>query len=57
MMGIPSDIVYIRDAPPHYSDFVSKQLLIYFRTEMNDVCPCRMLVDGDNFLRTMGLVR
>lgn len=48
MMGIPSDIAYLKINPAHYSDFVSDQLLTYFRTEMQDVCPCWMLVDNTN---------
>jgi hypothetical protein len=46
MFGIPSDLAYLKITPPHYSDFVSGQLLTYFRTEMQDVCPCWMLVDN-----------
>ncbi len=46
MMGIPSDVAYLKIAPPHYSDFVSSQLVTYFRTEMQDVCPCWMLVNN-----------
>jgi hypothetical protein len=45
MMGIPSDIAYLKNTPPHYSDFVSGQVLTYFRTEMQDACPCWMLLD------------
>jgi len=46
MMGIPSDIAHLKMPSPHYSESVSEKLLEYFRTEMQDVCPCWMLVEN-----------
>jgi hypothetical protein len=45
-MGIPSDIAYLKIPPPHYSDFATSRLVTYFQTEMQDVCPCWMLVNN-----------